>query len=88
MAADAATTNSTRTTIWLMCRVMLTQRTLLRCSSKTPASFYRNDNHLDLQKGDIVAVEAQPGHDIGVVSLTGKLVLLQMQKLTSSLTSK
>ena len=42
--------------------------------------FYRNDNHLDLQKGDIVAVEAQPGHDIGVVSLTGKLVLLQMQK--------
>ncbi len=31
-------------------------------------------------KGDTVAVEAQPGHDIGVVSLTGKLVLLQMQK--------
>lgn len=46
----------------------------------TRKGFYRNDNHLDLQKGDIVAVEAQPGHDIGVVSLTGKLVLLQMQK--------
>lgn len=46
----------------------------------TRKGFYRNDNHLELQKGDIVAVEAQPGHDIGVVSLTGKLVLLQMQK--------
>ncbi len=46
----------------------------------TRKGFYRNDNHLELQKGDLVAVEAQPGHDIGVVSLTGKLVLLQMQK--------
>lgn len=46
----------------------------------TRKGFYRNDNHLDLQKGDIVAVEAQPGHDIGEVTLTGKLVLLQMQK--------
>ena len=46
----------------------------------TRKGFYRNDNHIDLQKGDIVAVEAQPGHDVGVVSLTGKLVLLQMQK--------
>lgn len=46
----------------------------------TRKGFYRNDNHLNLQKGDIVAVEAQPGHDIGVVTLTGKLVLLQMQK--------
>jgi len=46
----------------------------------TRKSFYRNDNHLSLQKGDIVAVEAQPGHDIGTVTLTGKLVLLQMQK--------
>ncbi len=46
----------------------------------TRKGFYRNDNHLELQKGDLVAVEAQPGHDIGVVSLTGKLVMLQMQK--------
>lgn len=46
----------------------------------TRKGFYRNDNHIELQKGDIVAVEAQPGHDIGVVTLTGKLVLLQMQK--------
>lgn len=46
----------------------------------TRKGYYRNDNHLDLQKGDIVAVEAQPGHDIGVVTLTGQLVILQMQK--------
>ena len=46
----------------------------------TRKGFYRNDNHIDLVKGDTVAVEAQPGHDIGVVTLTGKLVLLQMQK--------
>lgn len=46
----------------------------------TRKGFYRNDNNLDLAKGDIVAVEATPGHDIGVVTLTGKLVLLQMQK--------
>ena len=48
----------------------------------TRKDFYRNDNHLDLQKGDVVAVEAHPGHDIGVVTLTGRLVLLQMQKAT------
>ncbi len=46
----------------------------------TRKGFYRNDNHIDLVKGDTVAVEAQPGHDIGVVTLTGKLVMLQMQK--------
>lgn len=46
----------------------------------TRKDFYRNDNRLDLKKGDIVAVEAQPGHDIGEVTLTGKLVLIQMQK--------
>ncbi|MBQ0157421.1 MAG: hypothetical protein KBS47_00140 [Bacteroidales bacterium] len=46
----------------------------------TRKGYYRNDNHLLLCKGDIVAVEAQPGHDIGVVSLTGSLVPLQMRK--------
>lgn len=46
----------------------------------TRKGFYRNDNHLELFKDDVVAVEAQPGHDIGRVTLTGKLVLLQMQK--------
>ena len=46
----------------------------------TRKGFYHNDNHLPLQKGDIVAVEASPGHDIGIVTLTGRLVPLQMKK--------
>ena len=46
----------------------------------TRKGYYRNENHIPLQKGDIVAVEASPGHDIGVVSLTGQLVPLQMKK--------
>ena len=46
----------------------------------TRKGYFRNDNHLDLAKGDIVAVESAPGHDIGVVTLTGQLVLLQMKK--------
>ena len=37
-------------------------------------------NNLDLKRGDIVAVEASPGHDIGVVSLTGDLVARQMRR--------
>lgn len=41
---------------------------------------YHNVNNLDLKKGDIVAVEANPGHDIGVVTLTGQLVRLQIKK--------
>lgn len=39
-----------------------------------------NSNKIKLEKGDTVAVEATPGHDIGVVTLTGKLVPLQMKK--------
>lgn len=46
----------------------------------TRKGFYRNDNGLELEKGDIVAVEANPGHDIGTVTLTGRLVLRQMAK--------
>ena len=46
----------------------------------TRKGYYRNENRIPLQKGDIVAVEASPGHDIGVVSLTGQLVPLQMKK--------
>ena len=42
--------------------------------------YYINSNHLDLHKGDIVAVEANPGHDIGTVTMTGRLVPLQMKK--------
>ena len=46
----------------------------------TRKGYYKNSNKLKLEKGDIVAVEASPGHDIGVVTLTGKLVPLQMKK--------
>ena len=37
----------------------------------TRKGYYHNVNNLDLKKGDIVAVEGNPGHDIGVVTLTG-----------------
>ena len=46
----------------------------------TRKGYYKNSNRLKLEKGDIVAVEASPGHDIGVVTLTGRLVPLQMRK--------
>ena len=46
----------------------------------TRKGYYNNVNKLPLQKGDIVAVEASPGHDIGVVTLTGRLVKLQLKK--------
>ena len=46
----------------------------------TRKGYYRNSNRLEIEKGDIVAVEATPGHDIGVVTLTGRLVPLQMKK--------
>ncbi len=42
--------------------------------------FYKNVNHLPLHIGSIVTVESSPGHDIGVVSLTGELVKIQMKK--------
>ena len=46
----------------------------------TRKGYYHNVNNLPLKKGDIVAVEASPGHDIGVVTLTGRLVKLQIKK--------
>ena len=46
----------------------------------TRRGFYKNSMNLPLQVGDIVAVEANPGHDIGRVSMIGKLVKLQMKK--------
>ena len=46
----------------------------------TRKGYYHNVNNLPLEKGDYVAVEANPGHDIGVVTLTGRLVLLQLSK--------
>lgn len=46
----------------------------------TRKGYYHNVNNIELKKGDIVAVEATPGHDIGVVTLTGELVKLQIKK--------
>lgn len=46
----------------------------------TRKGYYLNSNNIELYRGDIVAVEATPGHDIGEVTLTGKLVKLQMLK--------
>ena len=46
----------------------------------TRKGYFKNSNRLPLEKGDIVAVEASPGHDIGTVTLTGRLVPLQMKK--------
>jgi len=46
----------------------------------TRKGYYLNSNKIPLAKGDVVAVEASPGHDIGTVTMTGKLVLLQMAK--------
>ena len=42
--------------------------------------YFLNTNKLQLAKGDIVAVEANPGHDIGTVTMTGRLVPLQLKK--------
>lgn len=42
--------------------------------------FYKNVNKLPLHIGSVVTVESSPGHDIGVVSLSGELVKIQMKK--------
>ena len=46
----------------------------------TRKGYYRNTTHIKLAPGDLVAIEASPGHDIGEVTLTGRLVLIQMKK--------
>lgn len=48
----------------------------------TRKGYYHNINKLPIEKGDVVAVEASPGHDIGTVTMTGKLVELQLKKVT------
>ena len=47
----------------------------------TRRSYYRNVNGLSLKEGDIVAVEASPGHDIGIISLAGDMVARQMRRV-------
>lgn len=46
----------------------------------TRKEFFRNAAGLSLAVGDVVVVESMPGHDVGVVSLTGELVSFQMRK--------
>jgi cell fate regulator YaaT (PSP1 superfamily) len=43
--------------------------------------FYKVGENTGLAVGDAVAVDASPGHDLGMVSMTGELVRLQMKKL-------
>lgn len=50
--------------------------------------FYKNIDKLSLQMGDVVATESSPGHDIGVVTLTGELVKVQMKKKKAELNSE
>ena len=50
--------------------------------------FYRNTENLTLSMGDIIATEASPGHDIGIVTLTGELVRIQMKKKGVNVESK
>lgn len=51
----------------------------------TRKDYYRNTHNLKLKPGDVVAVEASPGHDIGIVTLTGDLVMEQMKKHKATL---
>ena len=46
----------------------------------TRKAYYHNASQLPLEKGDVVIVEANPGYDMGEVTLTGRLVDTQMQK--------
>lgn len=46
--------------------------------------FYKNTKNLSLSIGDVIAVEASPGHDIGVISLVGELVKIQLKKYNLS----
>ncbi len=46
----------------------------------TRKEFYLNDQHLPLKRGDYVAVAAAHGHDVGQVTLTGKVAILQMNR--------
>ena len=46
----------------------------------TRRSYYQNTHNIPLKRGDVVAVESSPGHDIGIISLTGDLVAKQMKR--------
>jgi hypothetical protein len=42
--------------------------------------FFNNESNLSIKEGDVIAVEGNPGHDIGVVSIVGELARLQLRK--------
>lgn len=46
----------------------------------TRKEFFRNEDNLPLKRGEVVVVACSPGHDVGVVSLTGKLAELQFKR--------
>jgi cell fate regulator YaaT (PSP1 superfamily) len=50
--------------------------------------FFKNPDNLKISIGDIVAVEGNPGHDVGTISLTGELVKVQMKKKNVSIESE
>jgi cell fate regulator YaaT (PSP1 superfamily) len=50
--------------------------------------FFKNTENISISMGDVVAVESSPGHDIGVVSLAGELVKVQMKKRNVSIDSE
>jgi cell fate regulator YaaT (PSP1 superfamily) len=47
--------------------------------------FFDNRDRLSLSIGDVVATEASPGHDIGIVTLTGELVRVQIKRKKESM---
>jgi len=47
--------------------------------------FFDNRDQLSLSIGDVVATEAKPGHDIGIVTLTGELVRVQIKRKKESM---
>jgi len=47
--------------------------------------FFDNRGQLRLSIGDVVATEASPGHDIGIVTLTGELVRVQIKRKKESM---
>ncbi|MDR3245848.1 MAG: hypothetical protein LBT50_05385 [Prevotellaceae bacterium] len=52
----------------------------------TRKGFYRNVNEIDLKEGDIVAVEATPGHDVGIVSALGPVAEIKFLKSNPNIT--
>ncbi len=66
---------------WLKNIPKATERRIVEVRFKnTRKDFFENVNDLKLKQGDIVAVESSPGHDTGIVSLTGELVVEQMKR--------